>query len=319
MAHSPAARAFALILGVGGAIAVGALTALQARLNGVLGTGLDDGFFAAAISFGSGFLILVVLALLLPSGRAGVRRLVDDVRAGRVPAWMLCGGAAGAFSVATQGLTVGVIGVALFSVGMIAGQTVNGLVLDRVGFSPAGVAPVTIGRLVGAVLVVAAVVVSLGGGVIGAVPAWMLVLPFLVGAGVAWQTATNGRLRLTIGSALTATLVNFAGGLGILVIAALISVGATGWPTAFPTEPWVYTGGALGVTYIFISAALTPRTGVLIMTLGSVLGMLTSSVVFDLIWRPALPADPWRQTAMVALALAGVATAVAPWHRLRRR
>ena len=34
----------------------------------------------------------------------------------------------------------------------------------------------------------------------------------MTGAGIAWQQATNGRLRHRTGSALTATLVNFIGG-----------------------------------------------------------------------------------------------------------
>ncbi|MTE23426.1 DMT family transporter [Microbacterium sp. ZXX196] len=318
MERSGSARIVALVVGVVGAVAVGALTALQARLNGELGAVLADGFLAAAISFGSGLAVLVVLGLALPSGRAGLKRIVAERRAGRLDWWLLCGGAAGAFSVATQGLTVGAIGVALFSVGMIAGQTVGGLVLDRTGYSPAGVTPVTPGRLVGAALVVAAVVVSLGGAV-GSVPAWMLALPFLVGVGVSWQTATNGRLRQRAGSALAATAVNFAGGTALLAVVAGFSVAVRGWPEQFPTAPAVYAGGVLGVTYIFISAALTPRTGVLVMTLGSVVGMLASSVVFDLVWPPEADPDPVRQAAMIVLAAAGVAVAIAPRRGFRTR
>ncbi len=70
---------------------------------------------------------------------------------------MLAGGAAGALTVATQGLAVGIIGVSLFTVGIVAGQTVYGLVLDRIGFGPAGVVAVTMPRLLGGVLALAAV------------------------------------------------------------------------------------------------------------------------------------------------------------------
>lgn len=51
---------------------------------------------------------------------------------------MLLPGVAGALTVATQGLAVGIIGVALFSVGFVAGQVVFGLALDRIGFGPEG-------------------------------------------------------------------------------------------------------------------------------------------------------------------------------------
>ncbi|GAA4782114.1 DMT family transporter [Microbacterium gilvum] len=301
---------------VAGAVAVGALTAIQARVNGQLGAALDAGLVAAFVSFGSGFAILLVLSLALPAGRAGLRALRTAVSEGRLPWWLLAGGAAGAFSVATQSLTVAVIGVAMFSVGMIAGQTVHGLVLDRIGYSPAGAAPVTLPRVGGAVLVLAAVAVSLTGDAVARTPLWMLVLPFLVGAGVAWQTATNGRLRQRIGSALTATLVNFAGGTLLLGIAALGHVILVGPPAPAPAEPWIYLGGALGVSYIFISAALTPRTGVLLMTLGSVLGLLSASVVLDLVWPPAAPPALWQRGLTVLLAAAGVVVAAL---RVRRR
>ncbi|WOF24695.1 DMT family transporter [Microbacterium betulae] len=305
------------VVGVGGAVAVGALTAVQARVNGQLGLALDAGLVAAVVSFGSGFLILVVLSAALPAGRRGLSSLATALRERRLPWWLLAGGGAGAFSVATQSLTVAVIGVAMFSVGMIAGQTVHGLVLDRVGYSPAGVSAVTLPRLAGALLVLAAVAVSLTGGSIARTPLWMLVLPFLVGAGVAWQTATNGRLRQRIGSALSATLVNFAGGTLVLGVAALCHVAFVGAPAPAPPQPWLYLGGALGVAYIFISAALTPRTGVLLMTLGSVLGMLAASVVLDVVWPPESPPAVWQRALTVALAAAGVIVASLP-PRLRR-
>ncbi|MGK9220710.1 MULTISPECIES: DMT family transporter [unclassified Microbacterium] len=299
----------AIAIGVGGAVLVGALTAIQARVNGQLGVALDAALVAALISFGSGLVILLVLAPLLPSGRAGVRALRSALRERRVPWWMLVGGAAGAFSVATQSFTVAVIGVAMFSVGMVAGQTVHGLVLDRIGYSPAGVSAVTLPRVAGAALVLSAVVVSLTGDAVARAPLWMLVLPFLVGAGVAWQTATNGRLRQAVGSAFAATLVNFIGGTAVLAVAAVWHLATAGAPASAPREPWLYLGGALGVAYIFISAALTPRTGVLLMTLGSVLGMLGASVVLDVLWPPAAPPALWQRALTVALAAGGVVVA----------
>ncbi len=135
---------------------MGVLTALQARINGQLGVRLDDGFVAAAISFGSGLAILLVLSAVLPAGPARLRRARRRACAARtIPWWMLAGGAAGALTVATQGLAVAIIGVSLFTVGVVAGQTVNGLVLDRVGYGPAGVVAVTVPRLIGGALALA--------------------------------------------------------------------------------------------------------------------------------------------------------------------
>ena len=68
---------------LGGAVLVGVLTAIQARINGQLGLRLDDGFVAAAISFGSGLAVLgngKRLALLseLHQRLGGVIREVAD-------------------------------------------------------------------------------------------------------------------------------------------------------------------------------------------------------------------------------------------------
>lgn len=300
------------------AVAIGVMTAVQARINGQLGLRLDDGFVAAVVSFGSGLVILVVLSAALPSGRAGVARLVAGVRTGGIPWWMLGGGAAGALTVATQGLAVGLIGVSLFTVGVVAGQTVNGLLLDRIGFGPAGVVAVTVPRLVGGALALGAVGLALVGDGLSGVPLWMLVLPFLAGIAIAWQQATNGRLRQRVGTPLTATLVNFTGGTVLLAAAALVHVSIVGPPQPLPTEPWLYLGGPVGVVYIFLSAAVVQYTGVLLLGLGAVVGQLLTSVVLDALW-PA-PASPGfaQELAMVVLALASVVVAAVPWRSLRR-
>ncbi|MHC2998762.1 DMT family transporter [Microbacterium sp. HJ5] len=297
------------------AAVIGMLTAIQARVNGQLGVRLGDGFVAAVVSFGSGLVILIVLSSAMPSGRAGFGRLVAGVRSRGIPWWMLAGGAAGALTVATQGLAVGLIGVSLFTVGVVAGQTVNGLVLDRIGYGPAGVVAVTVPRLLGGALALAAVGIALVGDGLADVPVWMLVLPFAAGAGIAWQQATNGRLRQRVGTPLTATLVNFIGGTVLLAIAAIVHVAIVGPPRPFPTDPWVYLGGPIGVAYIFLSVVIVKYTGVLLLALGSVVGQLLTSVLLDALW-PA-PAGPGlgQQAAMVAVALASVVVAAVPWRR----
>lgn len=304
---SPSRRARGLAP-VAGAIAVGVLTAIQSRLNGGLGAALDNAIVAAVISFGSGLAIMVALAAALPAGRAGVARLVRGVRARDIPWWILIGGAAGALTVGSQGAVVGVIGTALFTVGVVAGQTLSGLILDRVGYSPAGVTAVTVPRVIGVALALAAVTVSLTGDTVAQAPVWMLLLPLLVGAGLAWQQATNGRLQRATASAMTATLVNFVGGTVVLGAIALVQAPLVG-VAPLPADPWLYLGGAIGVAYIALSAALAPRIGVLLLSLGSVLGMLVGSLALDLLWPPAVPPSPVRSAITVAVACVGVTIA----------
>ncbi|WP_203581099.1 DMT family transporter [Microbacterium hibisci] len=303
-------------IGLGGAALIGVLTAVQARINGQLGVRLDDGFAAAVVSFGSGLVVLIVLSVVLPQGRRGFSALLTGLRGGNIPIWMLCGGVAGALSVATQSLAVGIIGVALFTVGVVAGQTVSGLLLDRAGVGPAGVVAVTPARLVGGALAMLAAAVSLAGGVDA--PLVLIVLPFLVGAGIAWQSAVNGRLRQRVGTPLTATLVNFIGGTAVLGIAELIHTAVAGAPSAYPSEPWLYLGGVIGVSYIFLAAALVPYTGVLLLGLGTVVGQVVTSVVIDAIWPTSAAPALGPSLLMSALAILSVVVAAVPWRRMPR-
>jgi len=292
------------------------MTAVQARINGVLGLRVENGVVAGLISFAVGLAALIVVILCIPGARRGVGRLRVGVRDRTIPFWMLLGGACGALTVSTQGITAGVLGVSLFTVGVVAGQTLHGLVLDRIGFGPAGVVAVTPGRVVGGLLALAAVGISLSGDVLATAPLWMLLLPFAAGVGIAWQAATNGRLAQRAQSPVAATLMSFIAGTIALLVAAGISVALRGMPAPPPAEPWLYLGGFLGSAYILLGAFIVAHTGVLLMGLGSVLGQLTTSVVIDLVWPAAAGPSLWQLVAMVVVAVASV---VAALPRRRRR
>jgi transporter family-2 protein len=194
---------------------------------------------------------------------------------------------------------------------------VSGLLLDRAGIGPAGIVAVTPARLVGGALAVLAAGVSLAGGVHA--PPVLLVLPFLVGAGIAWQSAVNGRLRQRVGTPLTATFVNFIGGTAVLGVAELIHTAIAGPATSFPSDPWLYLGGVIGVTYIFLAAALVPYTGVLLLGLGTVVGQVVTSVLIDAIWPTEAAPTLGPSLLMSTLAILSVVVAATPWGWMPRR
>jgi transporter family-2 protein len=77
-------------------------------------------------------------------------------------------------------------------------------------------------------------------------------------------------------------------------------------------------GGALGVFYIFLSAALVVHTGVLLLGLGTVAGQLLAAFAIDLLW-PAAAGPGWLvELVTVIVALGSVIVAAVPWRRLRR-
>lgn len=269
------------------AIVSGAFIAVQARINGELGARLGDGFTAAAISFGGGLVILSIGMLISRPGRRGIATVAASVRRREMPWWTVLGGCAGAFLVLSQGLTAAALGVALFTVAVVAGQTASGLALDRIGFGPGGVVGFSVQRVLGAAVALLAVLIAVSGELGGGVPLGLLVLPLLAGVGIAWQQAVNGRVKVRAQSTLAATFINFVVGTVVLVVAALVHALVVAGPGPLPGEWWLYLGGPIGCVFIAVAAFLVQHTGVLILGLGTVAGQTLSALALDLL----LPAD----------------------------
>ncbi|MEI5584501.1 MULTISPECIES: DMT family transporter [unclassified Agromyces] len=302
---------------IGLTVVAGGLVALQSRVNGQLARALDDYSVAAVISFGSGLALLLVLAAAWPVGRRGLGRMVAAIRGGAIPWWMLLGGVAGAWFVATQGIAVGVLGVALFTIGIVAGQTLGGVVFDVIGIGPGGRRPLSIARVAGAVIALAAVGWAVSAQVSASVPLWIMLLPFSAGIGASWQQAMNGRVRTASASALAATVANFAVGSAVLVVVMLVHAASVGWPDRMPDDWWLYTGGAIGCVFIAAQAVLVRRVGVLLLALGLVAGQLSAALALDLL-LPATGREVGLATVGgTVLALVAVTLASIRWGRAK--
>ncbi|MGH3834252.1 MAG: DMT family transporter [Pseudonocardiaceae bacterium] len=296
-------------------VGIGAAVAVQARINGELGQRIDDGVVAALLSFLSGLLLLVVLAATRLQVRRGLSRVAAAVRDHRLRRYQLLGGVCGAFVVACQGLTVATIGVAVFTVAVVAGQTASGLLMDRAGVGPGGPRAVSVRRVAGAVLALAAVVLAVSDRLGAPQVLWLTLLPALAGVGASWQQAVNGQVGEAarqdgpaLAGMLPAALVNFGVGTVALTLVAAVEVAMRGLPEPLPAQPWLYLGGALGVLFIGAAAAIVPITGVLLLGLGAVAGQLVGALLLDLF----LPAADHQLTVttLIGTALTLVAVAV---------
>lgn len=299
------------------AVLGGAGIALQSRVNGSLADHVGSGYLAAVVSFGSGLLLLLLALLVSRRSRVGLRRVSAALRTGGLRPWQVLGGAAGGFFVATQGLTVGVLGVATFIVAFVTGQSLGSVVIDRFGLGPGGVRLVTFPRAVGPVLTVAAVAIATSGDLGSPSVLALAVLPLLAGLGSAWQQAVNGHVRAAAADVLAATLVNFLVGTLVLAAALGVSVLVEGLPDgAFPTDPLLYTGGIIGIAFIALSAAVVHRIGVLLLSLGMIAGQIVTALVLDAVTPTAAP--PGAATYVgAALTLVGVAVPLLAERRRR--
>ena len=262
---------------------------MQGRINGELAALADDGILAAVINFSVGLVALCLLVLTRRSGREALMGIPAQIRSGALPWWTLLGGLGGASFVAAQGLTVPALGVALFTVATVAGQTGMSLAVDKWGLGPSGHLPVSVLRIIAAVLATVAVfVASSGRDGDGDDNARLLVLlALLAGAAVAFQAAFNGRVSVTTGRPTVAALVNFTVGLVVLLVIWAIQRNARGEINgslpAFTDKPWLYVGGLLGLLFV-VSAAWSVRAlGVLLFSLVVIAGSLVGAVAVDIV------------------------------------
>jgi transporter family-2 protein len=265
----------------------GSGVALQSRVNGQLGVDLHDGFVAALISFGSGLVIIAIVLVLSRPGRRGLRVVTGAIRRREIPWWHAAGGAAGGLFVLSQGLVVGLVGIALFTVATVAGQTISGLVIDSRGIGTVAPKAITITRIVGAGLALVSVVIAVLPQVSGHGQLWVIVFPFAVGLLLGWQQAVNGQIKTLSGSATTATFFNFVAGTVVLAIFAAVNLAVAGLPHGFPSSPFLYAGGLIGVLFIAGFALVIPIIGVLLQSLSAVSGQLLMALLLDYV----APAD----------------------------
>ena len=263
----------------------GILISLQARANGELSLRLNNGLQAAFISFSSGLLIIAIISIFNPKIKSGARRLRAAVSAKDIAPWTLFAGALGGAFVAVQTQIVPLIGVAIYSVASIAGQSATSLVVDRIGLTGGGKKPISPRRIAAAVVTVLAVLVS----VLDRIDARNLsliavALAGLAGAIVGVQRAMNGLINEHSGQSFTTSLLNFIMGSSVLGIALLIAV-AIGKVefVALPAGPWwIYMGGTIGVIYIAFTSTIVQHLGVLTFTLFSTGGQLIGALLIDI-------------------------------------
>lgn len=318
-----------LLAGLPLAVAAGLFIPVQGRINGALGVALADGIGAAVVSFTTGLVVMIVISLVLPKGRAGLARIVPAVRERQFPPYYVLAGCIGAFFVFAQSFTVGLLGVALFTVATVTGQTLSGLLVDRMGIGPAGKRPVTGIRVVGCLLTIAAVAwavsprlagsAAMGGGQDGGSSAAQLLatilLPVLAGFLMSFQQAMNGTATVHYGTPLAATLVNFITGTALLWIAWLIKLAVAGAGRGLPGEWWYYLGGPMGCVFIGVGALLVRSLGVLVTGLGMIAGQLLGSLALDVVLPVPGTVVALPTVLGTLLTLAAIVLATLPWPK----
>lgn len=284
--RDPASPAY-LVLALGAGVAV----SLQSRVNGELALATGHGLWAALAAFAIGWVMLSVYAVASPDLRRGVARASSGLRSRRLPWWSGLGGVFGAFIVVVQSSSVPIIGVALFTIALVSGQTGNALVADRLGLSPSGVQQISPRRAFAGALGLVGVVIAVsgrddGGPLDGIAIAWVAA-SVMSGGLAALQHPANARVAAHAGSPVVATWVNFTMGFLSVGLLALVlrATGRLPDPGLALGPWWAWTGSLLGIVVVLAIAVATGRLGVLVTALLLLTGQLGTALALD-IWAP---------------------------------
>lgn len=261
---------------------VGGLTAIQSRLNGQLSTDIHNGIAAALISFGTGWIFVIAFCLFNKPDRLGLTNIWIGLRKRTLKPWEIIGGMGGGFFVAIQSSVVPVIGVAIFTICTVGGQTASSMLVDFFGISPSGKHRVTWLRGITAAVTLLSVTIAvfpqLRSSTFKVAP---IVLAITVGIVVAFQQALNGRINVISARPLATTFVNFLMGSIVLTIALIYNLLRGGSIGSLPHGIVVYLGGPIGVIFIAVSAYTVKHLGILNFILFSVTGQLIGALLLD--------------------------------------
>jgi len=300
----------------------GVMIALQARANGELSYRLDNAPQAALVSFSSGLFFITIYAIFSPKIKEGIKRLRSAVSSGEIPKIRLLAGSLGGAFVALQTSVVPLIGVALYSVASIAGQSAVSLLVDRIGLTGGGVKLISPRRIAAAFITVIAVLVS----VLDKLEAdnfqlFALLLAVIAGALVGVQRALNGQINEHSQNSYTTSLLNFITGTSFLTlfIIILITLGRVEVQPLPIGSWWIYTGGVIGVIYIAASSLIVQHLGVLTFTLFSVGGQLIASLLLDIYSPTQGVSVSWYLVSGITMTYIGVLVGGVRQSRLERR
>lgn len=286
----------------------------QSSINSELNTYTENPLITALINFTTGLMVLSVMMIFSRPIRKGFISIPRLVREGRLKRWQLFGGLSGAFFVASQSSLVQVIGVAIFTVAAVAGQTSAALLVDKLGIGPAGKQPVTLMRIGAAILGIVGVLVSvLGQDSTGQFAFGAVLISFAAGALVSTQPALNGQIANHTGQPAAATMVNFIVGFITLVV---VYAGAHQVnPQSFnvPPMPWenpvIWLGGPFGVLFVLTASFMAKTLGVFLFTLTSVVGQLSGAILMDVLFPTASTNITWQL--LLGISITGAAVVLA--------
>jgi transporter family-2 protein len=264
------------------AVLIGVVVAIQSRINGQLSVDLNNGLAAALVSFLTGWALVSILVFGFKIERDALFRIFTAIKSRELVTWEVMGGILGGFFVAAQSAVVPQIGVALFTISVVAGQTVSSLLVDKAGITPSGKQRITKPRIFAAIATLIAVAIAVFPDLTNSEFRFLpLTFALIVGVFASIQQGMNGRVNVVAKRPLATAWLNFASGTFVVLIALTINLFFGATIDDFPSNFWVYTGGTAGLIFVAVSAYIVKHLGVLNFVILNIAGQLVGAVIID--------------------------------------
>jgi len=235
---------------------------------------------------------------------------------GRFAWYLYLGGAIGVLTTVFNNVSFGRISVsALLALGLL-GQSVAGLLIDQFGWFGMEKHPFARRKLVGLVMIVAGIAAMITGFEMVAV-----IISFLAGVCIVLSRTLNAKLAEKTGGYVS-VFYNYFIGLAVAVLAfALLGRGEIDWAVMSASREfvsrdwWIYLGGVLGVTVVFLGNVVAVRISAFYLTLLIFVGTVFTGVAIDIVLTQAFST---RNLIGGVLVAGGMAANLMMDHRMRQ-
>ena len=261
---------------------LGFLTPIQTAANSRLRQSVISPMVASLVSFTVGTLFLAIIVLCEKGSLLIESELIE-----RLPWWAWCGGLCGLW-----GLTVNIIifpklGAVQTALMPMLGQIAMGIVIDSFGLLKSPVFPFTLRRALALMILLAGIPMIVMRKEKSTKKSNLLIWQLIGisgGAVFAMQPSMNSLLSIGLFSSVHAAFVTFfTATIMLLLLVVLIPRDRVNIPKIFSLNRpwWSWLGGIIGGTFVTGFAFFASKTGIGILLVTSICGMLTNSLIID--------------------------------------
>ena len=261
---------------------LGVLTPIQTAANSRLRQSVVSPFIASLVSFSVGTIFLLIVTLC---EKGGV--LIDRELFTTLPWWAWLGGICGLWGLTANIIIFPKLGAMQTALMPMLGQIIMGIIIDSFGFLQSLQFPFTFLRFISVLIILLGmfmVIYQKTSGKKGENKLIWQIVGFSGGAIFALQPSMNSLLSIGLYSSVHAAFISFFTATIVLIaIAVIIPSNRVHIPQIFSLDRpwWSWLGGIIGGTFVTGFAFFASKTGIGILLVTSICGLLANSLAID--------------------------------------